>query len=157
MSQTTTSNREAKLKQLRELKLQASIRRGGKTLIQPILQTSLQAHNAEMERLNDSLLKSAIPESLQMNSGYVVLTEESQSSRNDEMSVRSDMTCWGNYKTLEDELTRKKRDTERAMRRFVIAETELVKGNLYTETLRVNKLEEELKSLRIQARNMQKV
>lgn len=128
MSQTTTSNREAKLKQLRELKLQASIRRSGKTLIQPILSSSLLAHNAEMERLHTDSGRSPIPDSLQIHSGSLVLTEESQSSRNDEMSVRSDMTCWGDFKTLQEELARKKRDTERAMRRFVIAESELGKG-----------------------------
>lgn len=128
MSQTTTSNREAKLKQLRELKLQASIRRSGKTLIQPILSSSLLAHNAEMERLHTDSGRSPIPDSLQIHSGSLVLTEESQSSRNDEMSVRSDMTCWGDFKTLKEELARKKRDTERAMRRFVIAESELGKG-----------------------------
>jgi hypothetical protein len=128
MSQTTTSNREAKLKQLRELKLQASIRRSGKTLIQPILSSSLLTHNAEMERLHTDSGRSPIPDSLQLHSGSVVLTEDSQSSRNDEMSVRSDMTCWGDFKTLQEELARKKRDTERAMRRFVIAESELGKG-----------------------------
>lgn len=128
MSQTTTSNREAKLKQLRELKLQASIRRSGKTLIQPVLSSSLLAHNAEMERLHTDSGRSPIPDSLQLHSGSVVLTEESRSSRNDEMSVRSDMTCWGDFKTLQEELARKKRDTERAMRRFVIAESELGKG-----------------------------
>ena len=143
MSQTTTSNREAKLKQLRELKLQASIRRSGKTLIQPVLSSSLLAHNAEMERLHTDSGRSPFPDllptlnvsvgvslsdSLQLHSGSVVLTEESRSSRNDEMSVRSDMTCWGDFKTLQEELARKKRDTERAMRRFVIAESELGKG-----------------------------
>ena len=128
MSQTTTSNREAKLKQLRELKLQASIRRSGRTLIQPVLSSSLLAHNAEMERLHTDSARSPIPDSLKLHSGSVVLTEESRSSRNDEMSVKSDMTCWGDFKTLQEELARKKRDTERAMRRFVVAESELGKG-----------------------------